>query len=155
MGDLHDYLAETGYAGRYMGVDIVPEFVEIAARKFDGNDRAEARCIDVMKEPLPEGCDYALLSGVFNNRMDDNRGFLEHTLRAMWTAAAKGIAFNALSTHVEYFDDALYYISPEEIFTFVKKTLGGHVRIRQDYVLSEGGYPYEFTVYAYKAPVVV
>ena len=151
LAHLHGYLRSAGFAGRYHGVDVVPEFVEHAARALADDPLAGASLADA-EEPLPGGFDHVLLSGVFNNRMEDNRGFMEGTLARMFEAAGRGIAFNAMSTHVEYRDPELYYVDPMEVFAFCKETLGGHPVLRHDYVLREGGFPFEFAMYVYKAP---
>lgn len=151
LGDLCLHLRKNGFTGAYHGVDIVPDFVAHANAVFQDDDKAQASLIKP-GEALPTGYDFVLLSGVFNNRMDDNRGFMEDTLRAMWDAAEKGIAFNAMSTWVDFQDDALWYVDPSEVFAFCKEELGGHPVLRHDYALRDGGYPFEFAVYVRKSP---
>ncbi len=151
LAHLHGYLRETGHAGRYHGVDMVPEFVELAERALEPDPLASVSCANADAE-LPGGFDHVLVSGVFNNRMADNRGFMEGTLRRMYAAAGRGIAFNAMSTHVDYQESGLYYVDPMEVFEFCKRELGGHPTLRHDYVLSEGGFPFEFAMYVRKSP---
>ena len=147
-------LRARGFAGRYHGVDVVPEFVELAREALSDDPLATVALGDAEGE-LPGGFDYAMVSGVFNNRMADNRRFMETTLRRMFAAARRGIAFNAMSTHVDYRDPALYYVDPMDAFDFCKRELGGHPVLRHDYVLDEGGFPFEFAMYVHKAPVRV
>jgi hypothetical protein len=97
--------------------------------------------------------DYVMLSGVFNNKMDDNQGFMHSTLERMFNAAEKGISFNAMSSYVDYKDEELYYVDPMDIFAFCKTKLGGHPVLRHDYVVSKDGYPFEFAMYVYKQAV--
>jgi len=151
LAHLYRFLVAAGFDGRYHGVDIVPEFVRLAERSLAGDERASVSLVDASGR-LPRGFDHVLLSGVFNNRMDDNRGFMETTLAAMFEVAERGIAFNAMSTYVEYRDPNLYYVDPMEIFAFCKDVLGGHPVLRHDYVLREGGFPFEFAMYVYKSP---
>ena len=153
LAHLCHYLRAAGFEGRYHGVDMVPEFVELAARAL-GDDRHASVALGEASGTLPTGFDYALLSGVFNNRMEDNRGFMEGTLRRMFDAAERGIAFNAMSTHVDYRDPELYYVDPMEVFGFCKTELGGHPVLRHDYVLREDGFPFEFVMYVYKSPAL-
>lgn len=152
LAHLCDYMRARGWTGRYLGVDIVPGFVERANARLRDDPLAEVRLIDAAAETLPGGCDYALLSGVFNNMMPDNLTFMETTLRAMWAAAKKGIAFNAMSQHVDYRDDGLYYTDPAKVFEFCKTVLGGHPVLHHDYVVRPGGFPFEYAVHLHKEP---
>lgn len=150
LGHLYSFLRAKGFEGTYQGVDIVPEFIEFASDAFASNPAARADLI-TPDAPLPF-CDYAILSGVFNNKMDDNWGFMTSTLRRMFEAADKGIAFNAMTSHVDFHDEGLYYVDPMKVFEFCKSELGGHPVLRHDYTLRPGGFPFEFAVYVYKAP---
>jgi len=152
LGDLCHFLRARGSTARYTGVDIVPEFVAHAASALAGDPAAGAQLMDVSDAQLPGGHDYALLSGVFNNRMDDNWGFLTATLGRMWAAAGRGIAFNAMSSWVDYRDPDLWYVDPMQVFAFCKRELGGHPVLRHDYVTRPGGFPFEFALYLYKSP---
>ena len=151
LGHLYLYLKSVGFTGQYVGVDIVPEFAEMATKNFKDEPSVTIKLASGL-DPLPTGCDFVMLSGVFNNRMPDNKSFMEATLHRMFNAAKKGIAFNAMTSYVDYHDDNLYYVDPMEIFAFCKNELGGHPVLRHDYVLSEGGFPFEFAVYVYKEP---
>ncbi|SLN57645.1 Methyltransferase domain protein [Pseudoruegeria aquimaris] len=150
LGHLHAFLKANGHGGSYHGVDIVPEFVAHANAAMADDPDAQASLV-APDAPLP-ACDYALLSGVFNNRMEDNWGFMTHTLRRMWDAAEEGIAFNAMTSHVDYHDDGLYYVDPMEVFAFCKRELGGHPTLRHDYALRPDGFPFEFAIYVRKRP---
>lgn len=152
LGDFCHYMRSRGSTVRYHGVDIVPEFITLANEAFSKDELASASNLDAETEALPQGYDYAILSGVFNNAMEDNWAFMTRTLRQMWEAAGKGIAFNAMSSYVDYRDDGLYYIDPIEVFKFCKFELGGHPILRHDYVVREGGFPFEFAMYVYRAP---
>lgn len=152
LGDLLGYLREKGFTGRYCGVDIVPEFIDHVTATYGGDAKS---VLDEDGADLPEGYDFVFLSGVFNNRMDDNKAFMEKTLRRMWDAAGRGMSFNAMSTWVDYQDPDLWYVDPLEVVAFCKDELGAHVALRHDYTLREGGFPFEFAIYAYKDANVV
>lgn len=155
LGDFCHYMRARGSAVRYHGVDIVPEFVALANEAFSDDPAAGASELDAETGTLPEGFDYAVLSGVFNNAMQDNWSFMQSTLHRMWAAAGKGIAFNAMSSYVDYRDDGLYYVDPMQVFAFCKTELGGNPVLRHDYTVREGGFPFEFAVYVYKTPRTV
>ena len=64
-----------------------------------------------------------------------------------------GLAFNALSTYVDYFDDDLFYFDPEDVFNFCKEQLSTRVTLRNDYLITTDSIPFEFTVYIYKSDI--
>ena len=148
---LHAFLKGRVAFSDYHGVDIVPEFIDLANQAMADDPRASAS-LTGPDTPLP-ACDYALLSGVFNNTMPDNWGFMTQTLRRMWAAADKGIAFNAMTSHVDYKDPGLYYVDPMQVLNFCKTELGGHPVLRHDYSVRPGGFPFEFAMYVYKKPL--
>jgi SAM-dependent methyltransferase len=152
LGHLRDYLRACGWTGRYLGVDIVPEFVAMAQARMADDPLSEVQAIAPDDPALPEGCDYALLSGVFNNVRPDNQPFMERLLRSMWNAAGRGIAFNAMSSHVDYRDPGLFYSRPEDVLGFCKTELRGHPVLVHDYAVRPGGFPFEYAVLLRKAP---
>lgn len=154
LADFYHFLRSRGSQAHYHGVDIVPDFVAHAQAALSKDPHAKVTLGDA-ECPLPTGCSYAVLSGVFNNVMDDNWGFMSATLRRMFDAADQGIAFNAMSTHVDYKDPELYYVDPMQVFAFCKTELGGHPVLRHDYVTRQGGFPFEFAIYVYKTPKAV
>ncbi|WP_226781956.1 class I SAM-dependent methyltransferase [Oceaniglobus trochenteri] len=149
LGQMCFDLRARGWGGRYHGVDIVPDFVDLANKALEHDPLAD---VSLAADRLPEGFDYALLSGVFNNAQDDNWGFATDMLRRMWEVSTVGIGFNAMTSHVDYFDPGLWYVDPLKMFDFCKRELGGHPVLRHDYALRPGGFPFEFAIYVYKSP---
>lgn len=153
LGALYDHLGDRGGFSAYTGVDIVPEFLDhFRARTKDVPNVRVLR--SEMPDPLPGPVDFAMASGIFNNAMDDNWGFLTDTLQAMWDAAEQGIAFNAMTRFVDFHDPDLWYVDPAEVLAFCKEELQGHPVLRHDYLTRPGAYPFEFAVYLYKEPRV-
>ncbi|MBM64678.1 MAG: SAM-dependent methyltransferase [Myxococcales bacterium] len=149
LGHLYTYLRAREPDLRYTGLDFVPEFIQSARAQF-AETPAQFQVFDLFNDTMPTGSDYLLLSGVFNNLMEDNWGFMTHALRTMFGAAERGVAFNAMSTYVDYHDPELYYVDPCAVFDFCKRNLSKKVTLRHDYALREGGFPFEFVVYCYK-----
>ena len=103
-----------------------------------------------MNDDFPNGYDYFLLSGVFNNRTERSKEFMIQTIDKMFHACNKGVAFNSMSTYVEFQDDELFYSDPKEIFHYCKKYLTQSVVLKHDYKVKENAFPYEYTMYLYK-----
>jgi SAM-dependent methyltransferase len=138
------------FAGEYVGYDISEEVVAHARRKFPGV-RFDRR--NVLADGLGEPFDYVFLSGLFNNRLPDNWGFMTALLRAAFDGTRVALAFNNLSTYVDFFDPGLYYVSPEEVFRFCKTHLSPQVTLRHDYQVRPGVLPYEFSTYVFVSTI--
>lgn len=144
-GELLDYLKTQGISiQNYIGVDIVPEFLEIARAKFPQYNFIEGPGIQDLK------FDFALISGVFNNKLDDNRAFWQKTISSLYSSCRRGIAFNLMSNYVDYFDPELFYESPEEVFRFIKNNVSPYVTLRHDFDTKPGTIPFEFAIYVYR-----
>ncbi|MGF9976251.1 class I SAM-dependent DNA methyltransferase [Viridibacillus arvi] len=142
-GHLATYLKRMNINVNYTGVDIVPEFISCAKEKHPEYNF-------YLNTELPnQKYDYIFISGVFNNKLEDNRGFYEKTLLDLSNFCNKGIAFNMLSHYVEYYDEGLFYENPETIFKFVKQNISPYIVIRNEYQLKKDIIPFEFTTYIY------
>lgn len=146
-GELFSALNEMEFGGTYTGYDIVPEMIEKAKSKFSS---ANFACRDIFEEGLPIEVDISFVNGVFNDRHSSNLSFMQDTLRILFDNSRHAIAFNALTTYVDYYDDSLYYANPLEVFDFCKSELSPNVTLRHDYAVRAGGGPFEFTVFVYK-----
>ena len=151
LGELLTWLrGERGFAGQYLGLDLVPEFVKHARERFASDALASFAEFDVASGTLPSDYDVVLLSGMFNNQMSDNWGFLTGTLEKMYRAARARVAFNALSTYVDYQSPGLFYADPLRVFDFCRQKLGARVDLRHAYQIKKGTIPFEFTMYLFK-----
>jgi SAM-dependent methyltransferase len=140
-GDLYRYLIEAGFRGSYTGFDINPELVALGRSKFPGT-RLEVR--DIEQNGIQERFEYVLISGVFNNRVSDNWGMMRGVLKNAFACATKGLAFNAISTYVNFEDPKMFYASPEETFGFCMTQLSPNVVLRHDNL------PHNFAIYVYR-----
>ena len=150
LAHLYKYLRGQGFEGRYCGIDFVPEMLAHCRETYADGERIKFVECDISKDDFPAGYDYVILSGVFNNKIADNKSFMETVLRKMWAVAEKGIAFNAITTYVDFQVDELYYADPLEVFHFCKTELGRKIILRNDYLVKANSIPFEYTVYVYK-----
>ena len=155
LAHFYTYLREHGFDGRYLGLEFVEQFVESANRLMADDKFAEVRQFDVRSGEFPMGFDYGFVSGVFNNARDHSDDFMYDTLKKLWRVCEKGMAFNILSTYVEYFDSELVYVNPEKMFKFLKSELQGHIVMHHDYITSEDGFPFEVTYFVRKEPRLI
>ena len=71
---------------------------------------------------------------------------LEALVSAAYRAARYGVAFNAMSRHVDWERDDLFHWGFDEVAAFLKRELTPNVAFRADYGL------YEFTAFAWRYP---
>jgi SAM-dependent methyltransferase len=149
-GLLLDYLAATGRANavEYHGIDISPAMVALGRRRWP---EKEFQARDIVADPLPpESVDVVIMNGVLTERQDIPRDRMvlmaETLLRAAFRAARYGVAFNAMSRHVDWERDDLFHWGFDEAAAFLKRDLTRHMAFRADYGL------YEFTAFAWRHP---
>jgi SAM-dependent methyltransferase len=142
-GHLATWLAGQGVDCRYTGVDIVPEFLELGRQKHPHHRFGPMGMFE------EEKFDWVMVSGVFNNKMEDNQEFFRRNLTDLWHRCRRGLSFNLMSAWVEYEDPGLWYARPEDVFRTVK-LLTPFVTIRNDYIVKDTHVPFEFAVYAYR-----
>jgi SAM-dependent methyltransferase len=150
LGHMAEYLYANGFVGKYHGVDFVHEFIENGNSKYKYNSSISFSTCDIINENLPNGYDYVLLSGVFNNKTDKNEDFLHLTISKMFSVANIGIGFNAMSTYVDFQAEDLYYSDPTKVFDFCKKKLTRKIILKHDYILRVGSIPFEYTIFLFK-----
>ena len=102
-------------------------------------EQARARWVE--SATLDRDVDYVFVSGTFNvHGGADEEAWAEYiaeTLRALHARARRGLAFNLMTTWVDWRADELYYGDPAEWFTFCRRELGAAVSLQHDYPLYE------------------
>jgi len=127
----------------YYGYDISEEMLT-AARRAVSDPRAEF----IWAAQVTQEADYSFVSGTFNVKMeasDEQWGeYMKDTLIEMSKLSRVGLAFNALTTYVDWKEAHLYYADPFELFDFCKRNISRYVSLLHDYPL------YEWTILVYK-----
>ncbi|MEO5671698.1 MAG: class I SAM-dependent methyltransferase [Ramlibacter sp.] len=150
LGHFHEYLiSQQRDDVRYIGIDLSEDYLTLCRAKYPS---ADFRRADVLANPdsLPM-CDYVVMNGLFNYRggtpRDEMLAYFQALVSTAWTRARQGIAFNVMSTLVDWEREDLFHVSPQELSTFVWRNLSRHFSIRQDYGM------FEHTVYVYREPL--
>jgi SAM-dependent methyltransferase len=134
LGHLFPFLEARVEGVRYTGVDIVPEAIAYAAAKYPCGHFV---CQDITECPLENEFDFALISGVFNNRIPDSWAFLKDLTRSAFSHCRKGLAFNFISTHVNFEDAAMAYYDPSEVLEHCIRELSPRVTLHHHYDRSD------------------
>lgn len=129
----------------YTGVDIVEELLEVGRNKHPDFQFCLFSEID------REMFDFVFVCGVFNNKRKNNRLFYQSVVQDLFARCNNGLAFNLMSTWVDYRDPSLFYESPERAWHFVKEKVTPLVTLRHDYHVKPDVIPFEFAIYAYRS----
>jgi SAM-dependent methyltransferase len=136
-GALFGYLVGRGLApAAYCGSDISVDMLD-AARAAVFDPRAE-----FVEAALPPAeADYTFVSGTFNVRLgaseEEWERYVRETLAALAARSRRGLAFNLLTTYVDWRDDNLFYGDPRAFFDFCRTELSRYVTLLHDYPLYE------------------
>lgn len=140
-GDLFGWLKAHELEVAYTGLDINPDLVDIARRRYPD---ATFLCTHSPGDLLETGAfDIVMSSGVHNHRLSDNAGFIRETFALFDRVAVEGFSLNFLSNRVNFERPDNYYADPAGMLDM---GLGYSRRavLRHDYM------PFEFTVHVDK-----
>jgi SAM-dependent methyltransferase len=138
-GALYIYLTEsTNFEiEQYIGYDVSDEMLEQARQLIGDNDNVDL----YSKNQLTETADYSFASGIFNVQFEHSQNnwtdYTKHILQNMADHSAHGFAFNALTTHVDYMEDHLYYADPGEYLNYCLEEFSHDAMLFHDYDLYE------------------
>lgn len=136
-----EFLRTTGLAKRidFMGIDIVPESIEISKRKFPGN---KYLCLDILASTEALGThDYITINGIFTQKRSmterEMRKFLERVLARLYPCFRRGLAFNTMSDQVDFRRRGAFHIDLDWAAKMLAKKFSRHFLVRHDYGLFE------------------
>lgn len=146
-GHLYEYMQRNLVTGiKYTGLDLSSNFIELSRSKFKGID---FYCLDLLKDDgqLPV-FDYVVMNGVFTEKRDldfsEMQTYFEKLLVAAFAHTRLGMAFNVMSSHVDWTREDLFHLPLDTLAPFLTKRLTRNFIIRNDYGL------YEYTTYVYR-----
>ena len=121
---------------RYYGYDISEEMLA-AAEQFVADPRVEL----IQSLRVTHEADYSFVSGTFNVKLEaSDELWTEYVKEMLMNLAAKsirGLAFNLLTTYVDWKQENLYYADPFMFFDFCKRNISRYVSLLHDYPLFE------------------
>lgn len=151
LGHFFEFMKKNNFTANYCGADIVGEFILNCQERFSREEKVNFVLLDDNSK-LPRDFDFIIVSGMFNNKRYNNEDFMLETIRNMFEVCNVGIAFNAMSKHVDYEEEHLYYTDPEALFTFAKSELGGYPVLNHSYKLEKNAFPHDYTLTIFKEP---
>ncbi len=140
MGDLYGWLKEENIQTNYRGIDITPEMVTMAKKRFPGVDFSVG---DMLEDALSgQQPDFAVASGIFYLRQNAPEEYLQTVVATMFKAARVGVAFNSLSNWFAE-EPGEFHADPLQTVRFCR-SLTPWVCLRHDYHLRD------FTIFLYR-----
>lgn len=112
----------------YKGIDLVEGMIDLARRKYP---EAEFEVCNILEQELPEQYDYVIMCGLFN--IASSTADMKKILAETFKYCKKAMAFNFISTYVNFLDEEMSYHNPEEVFTFCAKHLNRKIRLNHHY----------------------
>ena len=139
-GDLLGYLKEKNVKIKYEGVDINQTMISEAKRRYPNEC---FRVLDIVNDSYGK-YDWIVSTSCFNLRLkgQDNYEFTKQILKSAYLHSQKGVAFDFLSSYVDFTNELGFYYSPERVFGIAKE-ITKCVTLRHDYPM------YEFCIYLY------
>lgn len=146
-GAFYDFLMESNSSPSfsYTGIDVVKEMTDEALKVHPDVNFINGNIFDLS---LTQKWDYLVCNGILtqklnvsNNEMDS---FACALIEQMFKLCNKGIAFNIMTTNVNFFSENLYYKSPLEMIGYTTMHLTKKFKLAHHYGL------YEYTLYLYR-----
>lgn len=146
-GGLFEYAATKGYQFDYTGVDIVESMIFYARER---NNSAEFIHGNILDLEIAEKFDFVVCNGILTQKLDvpgrEMDEFCQLLIKRMYELCRVGIAFNVMSTKVNFFSNNLYYRNPSELVSWCMSEITPYVKLDHAYPL------YEYTIYLYREP---
>jgi SAM-dependent methyltransferase len=146
-GGLLNHLAIRKIELEYAGIDVADNMIKWASAKFNSHLFI---CGDILTYEFERTYDYVVCSGILTQKLDATVAamdrFAAQLIRRMFDLCRRGIAFNVMTTKVNYFSNNLYYKNPAELLSWCITEITPYIRIDHAYPL------YEYTVYLYRDP---
>lgn len=117
-GELYKFLHFCGFRGSYTGIDINENLLLIARNKYCAENVRFLK-VDLLGDNFESNYDYVLMSGLFNADYGQDFSWVCRFIGAMYNRCKKAAIFNMISTHVNFRDEGLYYVSPGELLSYV------------------------------------
>lgn len=124
---------------QYQGIDISDLMIKEAVHLFP-DYQFEVR--DILKDRLPAGSvNFVIMNGLLTEKRElaqnEMVDFAKQIISEAWNIADTGIAFNVMSTHVDWKRDDLFHWELDEVADFLVKNCSRNIRIYMDYGLRE------------------
>jgi SAM-dependent methyltransferase len=145
-GGLLGHAQSKAIALDYSGIDVAEAMVEAAKRKYPGTRFLVGDVLDL--NAASQKFDYVICNGILTQKLDvpglAMDEFAGRIIRHMFALCTRGLAFNIMTSKVNFFENNLYYRNPAEMLAWAMTEITPRVKIDHSYPL------YEYSMYLYK-----
>jgi len=144
---LYEYISKNNIKNiNYCGLDISQSFIDLSKKKYP---HIQYYCGDIFDDDFEvPSVDFVILNGVFTEKIDLSHEemflFMQKIIKKVYAKTNIGIAFNVMSTCVDWEREDLFHLSFSALCDFLYKEISRNFLLRQDYGL------YEYTAYVYR-----
>ena len=147
-GGLQSYAIGKNIALDYTGIDVASNMIEWAGKNLPSGNFIHG---DILDYKFDREFDYVVCNGILTQKLEtaglQMDQFAAQLIRQMFSLCTIGIAFNVMTTKVNYYSNNLYYRNPAELFSWCLSEISPHIKLDHSYPL------YEYTIYLYRNPV--
>lgn len=130
----------------YYGIDVAPNMIEYAENNY-GNF-GTFYCNDFLDWEPNRRFDYIVCNGILTQKLEASHlnmlNYSQKLLKKMYSTSTIGIAFNCMSTFVNFQKSNLFYRSPSEFVSWCMSELSSRVVLDSAYDLW-----YEYMIYVF------
>lgn len=148
LGHMYEYILWKGIEVTYTGLDLSSLFIDKCREKFPDVNFIMTDLLDEKEGHLPQNFDYIIMNGVLTEKRglsyEKMFSYFKSLIFKLYKCCNYGLAFNVMSTDVDWEREDLFHLSLNVLSDFLTKEITRDFIIRYDYGL------YEYTVYVYK-----
>lgn len=146
-GDINQYLEREGYTNyQYLGLDVVPEFVEECRKNYTSPDRRFLHRNFMEDSLLDIEFDYAVSSQAFTiaySETQENYALIFKAVKNLFRQCRIGVSFNFFSDYVDFKKEGTAYHNPLKMLEFAYS-------LSRNVILDNSCLPYECTITIFK-----
>jgi SAM-dependent methyltransferase len=143
-GGLYEHSLDQSVQLDYCGIDVAEEMIGHAQRSLP---KARFICADALQWEPAQPFDYVVCSGILTQKLEASIKAMDRyaqlLIKRMFSFARRGIAFNVMTTRVNFMVNNLYYRNPTELLAWCMTEVSDRIRLDHSYPL------YEYTIYLY------
>lgn len=129
----------------YTGIDVCKNMINYANDKY--GSLGNLICGDILDYKFNRRFDYIVCNGILTQKLEatisEMEKYMKQIISTLWDTCNKGIAFNIMTSQVDFIVENLYYKSPLETLAFC-------MQFTRNFKLDQSYNLYEYTVYLYK-----
>ena len=129
----------------YTGIDVADNMIEWAVGNLPSGRFLHG---DMLDYKFDRQFDYVVCNGILTQKLAaaglEMDQFANQLIRQMFSLCTIGIAFNVMTTKVNYYSNNLYYRNPAELLSWCLSEITPHLKLDHSYPL------YEYTIYLYR-----